>query len=181
MFCPNCSQEQISDDIKFCKSCGFPLADVSEALKNNGYVERNVVQSAKELKKDVTKGVVVITLSSLFFILSLIFGTPEPSYFVQFNLLIGVLCFIFGLILIGYSFFKKPVNKSEQENYQFDSRKQPQFVLENQKTEFLLNEKDFSEFVDVKAFDTSRLKVEQIVEQPPSVSEGTTKLLNKEE
>ncbi len=183
MYCPSCSQKQISDDIRFCSACGFPLADVAEALENKGYVERNVVQSTRELKKDVTKGVVVMTLSSFFFILSLILGTPEPSFFVQFNMLVGILFFIFGLILIGYSFFKKPNLRAKpetQENHPSILTGQNQVVLQGQKAGFLLNEKDFSEFADINVFNTNRLK-QEVNEQPPSVAEGTTKLLSREE
>jgi predicted amidophosphoribosyltransferase len=32
MFCPRCSQEQVSEETKFCSRCGFPLGLVSEIL-----------------------------------------------------------------------------------------------------------------------------------------------------
>lgn len=36
MHCPRCGQEQISEDIKFCSRCGFPLGLVSEILAHGG-------------------------------------------------------------------------------------------------------------------------------------------------
>ncbi|HEX8290719.1 MAG TPA: zinc ribbon domain-containing protein [Pyrinomonadaceae bacterium] len=36
MFCPQCGQRQISNEARFCASCGFPLEVVGEALANGG-------------------------------------------------------------------------------------------------------------------------------------------------
>lgn len=38
MFCPQCGQQQISDDIKFCSRCGMPLGVVSEVVSQGGYL-----------------------------------------------------------------------------------------------------------------------------------------------
>lgn len=38
MFCPQCGQQQISDDIKFCSRCGMPLGVVSEVISQGGYL-----------------------------------------------------------------------------------------------------------------------------------------------
>ena len=108
MFCPRCSQEQVSDKINFCPRCGFLLSDVAEALQNNGRVERNLIQSAKSIKKDASIGISLMFLSAAFILLSFIFGTPEPSYFVQFNLFVGILVFFSGIVFIGYKFWVKP-------------------------------------------------------------------------
>lgn len=36
MFCPQCGQRQISNEARFCPSCGFPLEVVGEVLTNGG-------------------------------------------------------------------------------------------------------------------------------------------------
>jgi hypothetical protein len=36
VFCPKCSQPQVSDEIRFCSRCGFPLNSVATLLKNEG-------------------------------------------------------------------------------------------------------------------------------------------------
>ncbi|MEJ7699628.1 MAG: hypothetical protein WKF71_08300 [Pyrinomonadaceae bacterium] len=38
MFCPRCSQEQVSSETKFCSRCGFPLGLVSEILAHGGFL-----------------------------------------------------------------------------------------------------------------------------------------------
>lgn len=36
MYCPKCSQEQISDNMRFCSRCGLALAGVTELVANDG-------------------------------------------------------------------------------------------------------------------------------------------------
>jgi len=36
MYCPKCSQQQASEELRFCSRCGFPLAGVSTLLANDG-------------------------------------------------------------------------------------------------------------------------------------------------
>ena len=38
MHCPRCGQQQISDQTKFCSRCGFQLGLVSELLANGGFL-----------------------------------------------------------------------------------------------------------------------------------------------
>src|SRR5690348_8255702 len=38
MHCPNCGQQQVSPDIKFCSRCGFPMGLVSELLAHGGFL-----------------------------------------------------------------------------------------------------------------------------------------------
>jgi hypothetical protein len=38
MHCPRCGQQQISDQTKFCSRCGFQLGLVSELLMNGGFL-----------------------------------------------------------------------------------------------------------------------------------------------
>lgn len=36
MYCPKCSQQQVSDEVRFCSRCGFLLSAVAEIVKNDG-------------------------------------------------------------------------------------------------------------------------------------------------
>ena len=36
MYCPQCSQQQVAEEMRFCSRCGFPLAIVSELVRNGG-------------------------------------------------------------------------------------------------------------------------------------------------
>jgi hypothetical protein len=38
MYCPKCNQQQVSDEMRFCSRCGFPLAGVALLLENDGII-----------------------------------------------------------------------------------------------------------------------------------------------
>lgn len=181
MFCPRCSQEQVSDEVRFCKGCGFALTDVAEALQHNGVVNRMVVPSTAQLKKDAVKGLAVMTLSGIFFLLSLIMGTPEPSYFVQFNMLVGILCYVFGLAWIAYTFRRKSKEAALDETSRHLNEAHRQ-GLDGPRAEpaLRLSEPDFSNVADASVPPANQLKTKELAEReprPPSVTERTTRLL----
>ena len=181
MFCPRCSQQQVSDEVRFCKGCGFALTDVAEALQNNGVVNRTVVPSTAQLKKDAAKGLAVMTLSGIFFLLSLIMGTPEPSYFVQFNMLVGVLCYVFGLVWIAYAFWRTSKETALAEKSRPLAEGQRESLDGARGDSALrLSEPDFSQAANATSFAANQLQTKELAEREPrspSVTERTTKLL----
>lgn len=182
MFCPRCGRSQAQGDLRFCNGCGFLLADVSEALSNDGRVERSVVPATRELKKGVSKALILMTLSAAFFLLSLILGTPEPSYFVQFNMAVGILCYVFGLVWVIQTFRKK---SKEDSNYTGEEERRtgdaPRTLEGNRRTSApRLNEPDLSGLVGADALSGAGLKTNELIERRPSVTDGTTKLLEKD-
>ncbi|MGI8732721.1 MAG: hypothetical protein ACR2LM_05400 [Pyrinomonadaceae bacterium] len=40
MYCPKCSQQQASEELRFCSRCGFPLAGVATLMANDGALPR---------------------------------------------------------------------------------------------------------------------------------------------
>ena len=48
MFCPRCSQEQISEETRFCSRCGFPLGLVSEILAYGGFLPQLAALAEKK-------------------------------------------------------------------------------------------------------------------------------------
>ena len=79
MFCPQCSNEIVSERARFCTRCSFPLANVKE------FVETEVAKSKAEeekkkyplRQKDISLGAGLMTLGLIISIL-LLFGMPEP-------------------------------------------------------------------------------------------------------
>src|SRR5688572_18344664 len=50
MHCPQCGQQQIVDEMRFCSGCGFPLSVVTEVLSHGGTLpDREVEASAPKL------------------------------------------------------------------------------------------------------------------------------------
>jgi hypothetical protein len=69
MHCPRCGQQQVSEEIKFCSRCGFPLGLVSEVLAHGGFLPQ--LADLHKSKSWLTKkhGVVFSVLWLLFFLL----------------------------------------------------------------------------------------------------------------
>ncbi|HEV7889097.1 MAG TPA: hypothetical protein VGP08_00590 [Pyrinomonadaceae bacterium] len=175
MFCPRCSREQASEEVRFCNGCGFPLADVAEALANGGRVERHAAEATREIKKGVAKALVVMALSAAFFLVSLILGTPEPSPFVQFNMLVGVLFYLFGLALVAHTFWKRrEVSRHERESQHEAVTQSLEGVGRTHARQ--LGEPDLSGLVDADSFSGGNAKTGEMAERP-SVTEGTTRSL----
>ena len=68
MHCPQCGQEQISPEMRFCKSCGFSLDGVKELLAGN--VSPTLGQNGRKLqsprRKGVRHGVILLFISLVF-------------------------------------------------------------------------------------------------------------------
>jgi hypothetical protein len=69
MHCPRCGQQQVSEEIKFCSRCGFPMGLVSEILAHGGFLPQ--LANLHKSKTFFTKktGVVFSLMWVLFFLL----------------------------------------------------------------------------------------------------------------
>ena len=76
MHCPRCGQQQVSDQIKFCSRCGFQLGLVAELLAHGGFLPQ-----LTELYKGKTgwftrkNGVIAAILWFIFFVMMM------PAFF----------------------------------------------------------------------------------------------------
>jgi hypothetical protein len=84
MHCPQCGQQQKPGEVRFCSVCGFPLGGVSELLTHGG-IPPNYVQAAEPQtsprRTGVKHGVMLIMLgiiTTIFFgVLNSYLFTPE--------------------------------------------------------------------------------------------------------
>ena len=85
MFCPQCGQQQVSSEVRFCSRCGFQLAVVTSLLSTGGlptsYAPEVGEQQPSPKRKGVMQGVAMLligmVLTPLFAILSEFTGLPE--------------------------------------------------------------------------------------------------------
>jgi hypothetical protein len=70
MYCPNCGQQQISNQIRFCSKCGMPLEAVSTVLTNGGVLPISntptSVKSTSPRKKGIKQGGILMLLGVFF-------------------------------------------------------------------------------------------------------------------
>lgn len=79
MFCPNCSQRQVSNDARFCPGCGFPLEGVGELLANGGRLhwrppQQPIAQELSPRQKGIRQGAMIMLFTLLAVPLLAIFG-----------------------------------------------------------------------------------------------------------
>ncbi len=46
MHCPQCGQQQVVDEMRFCSRCGFPLSVVTEVLSHGGTLPEREAEAA---------------------------------------------------------------------------------------------------------------------------------------
>ena len=111
MHCPGCGQQQISNETKFCSRCGLPLGVVAEVLVHGGYLPQ-LAEINKPAETIYTRknGVVFSIFWFIFFVpfLASIFGGVfNIEIMGELLALIGVfgglMIFIFSLV-----YLKKP-------------------------------------------------------------------------
>ena len=64
MYCPKCSQQQLSEDLRFCSRCGFPLAGVAMVLENDGLIPQLAAPEAPGRRGKMIKESWILTLAS---------------------------------------------------------------------------------------------------------------------
>lgn len=177
MFCPQCGQQQASDAARFCSRCGFQLGAVAGLLVTGG---RGAVEPAPAFEavpappSPKRKGVQLggkLMLSGAFLIpalaaLSEIIGLNDEVA------LLGVIIFMAGLFRLLYAllFEDGPYRRQLQRQPAY----QPQFAPPQPVSALPPSQSQPAQAYAPPRPDTSELAYR------PSVTEGTTKLLERE-
>ncbi len=93
MYCPRCSQQQVSEETKFCSRCGFPLGLVTEILAHGGFLPQ--LADLYKSKKLFTRrnGLIFSLFWFMIFMLLLILAgiSGAPNQFVGSVAIIGTM------------------------------------------------------------------------------------------
>lgn len=177
MYCPRCSHEQKSKELKFCSKCGLPLEFISEVVETGQ--EPNKKDKTIEKKEFFTRrrGILFSILWFLFWLI-LVFpiiaivldGEEAGEVFV----VLSSFSLIVGLVILVLAIFKKPkeVDKTEWEfNEQSKFETTPNAKALNSKEE---SASDYiSPNTKISSYETNDLV------EVGSITEETTKSLNK--
>lgn len=170
MYCPKCAQEQISNDAKFCTRCGLPLNGLAEWLAAGGNVsarhQEAQTPALSPRRKRIKQGAKLMFLSGVllpfFFALSIFLDGPAP-------LIIPLTLFILGASWALYSrLFTEELSPGQQNMPAALRAALDRAALPAAAPNPLA---DFSK-PQVKTGEMKR---------PPSVTEHTTHLLDKEQ
>lgn len=107
MYCPQCGQQQVQEERRFCSRCGFPLGGVLELLATGGLIQTSdasgIERARSPRREGVRQGTLMILLGIVLVPLVAIFSTfvlDHPELFVPPT---AIIFFLGGLIRIIYA------------------------------------------------------------------------------
>jgi len=108
MYCPQCGQQQVSGAVRFCSRCGFPLDGVIQLLANGGMVpvyrasDEPVVMSPR--RKGVKQGAILFLSGAVIVpLLGIIASFSSANFPSLLTALAAVICFIGGPFRMLYA------------------------------------------------------------------------------
>ena len=184
MYCPKCSQEQISDELRFCPRCGFQLDALKLMLAENqnglamSEAERKT-QLVSTRKRDVLIGasvMLVAAISIVLLMISSVAGTPWQAVIIPLLLVwIGIV----SVILLSGHAAREVTNLFSKDDFATSSQIVSKLIRRLNPTvshQALppVQSEPISEF-GAWGVITAELA------QPSSITEHTTNLLNKKD
>ena len=178
MYCPQCGQQQTSDTVRFCSRCGFLLEGVNVVLGSGGHIPPRYMQRPADAplsprSKGVRQGAMLM-LSTLLVVPLLAIITvnlfePIAPLFIP---LAAVLCFVGGLLRILYALLMEDANP-QYPNDAPANLGPPQIETPARNTAL----------PPASSHSTASWRRPQTAEiyTPPSITENTTRLLDKED
>jgi hypothetical protein len=108
MYCPQCGQQQVSDVTRYCSRCGFLLDGVATVLATGGAVPTQYVQPGYEQLSPRSKGIrqgALLMLSTLLVVPIVAILSVNLLYEVSHIIVpfAALLCFVGGLLRMLYA------------------------------------------------------------------------------
>ncbi len=190
MFCPQCSQQQISAEVRFCSRCGFPLDGVAQLLSNGGVlapqVEGGELGPPSPRLKGVRQGVMLWLLGILLLPLLIVMVEEFKIIPEGFALFTAVMCFVGGFVRMIYAMLLEdgPLRRKRLPA----SSARPSSARPNVVGRDVLDAGAArnmsalppSQAVPANLYQPPRADTSEILLRPPSVTENTTKLLDEQ-
>ena len=180
MFCPQCGQQQVAGVIRFCSRCGFPLDGVMQLLSNGGSLpvyrtpDEPVPVSAR--RKGLKQGGLLLLSGAVIVPILAIFANYGNSTFLEIlAALSAVICFIGGpLRMLFAAVFEEGAPKPVR-MYGPTPMHMPQQFVPHAPSPALPPPPARPQQTSWRRPNTAELVT------PPSVTENTTRLLEKED
>lgn len=180
MYCPHCGQQQVSDITRFCARCGFLLEGTAAVLASGGSVPTRYVQPGpKQISprgKGVRQGAMLMLSTILIVPIVTIISVSLSVYPEMIVPLTAIFLFIGGLLRILYALLMEDavpqMNSEQMAPYapptvpQFD-RSARNAALPPAAANPAMNWRPRPNTAEIY--------------QPPSITENTTRLLDKED
>jgi len=184
MYCPQCSQEQISDQVRFCPRCGFQLDALKMLLaENQNGLAMSEVESETQLvstrKRDILLGATVMLVAAISIVFLMISGVAVTPWQAVIIPLLLVWTAIVSVILLSGHATREVTNLFSKEASESPSQAASRLI-----TQFNPAVRHPTlppaQSASVSGFGSWRVNTAELA-QPPSVTERTTNSLNKKD
>ena len=170
MYCPNCGQQQVSDEMRFCSRCGLALSGLVEWLAGGSVPAKREEETQVEpspRRKRIRRAAKLMFISGvlfpIFLVISLLFGEGGP-------MIVPVLLFFVSLVMMVYArLFTEPASPMKTHDAQTSA-------LNSMSARGSLPP---ASNISAPGVGRQQVRTNELA-QPPSVTENTTKLLDNE-
>lgn len=105
MYCPNCGQQQVSEEMRFCSRCGLALSGLTEWLAGGLLVRRNEETPVPSRKrKHIRRAAKMMFFSGVLIpigiLISIGIDEPGPLFFPPLLLFIGLMWMLYARLFI---------------------------------------------------------------------------------
>jgi hypothetical protein len=122
MFCPRCGQQQATDSMRFCSRCGFSMEGVMHLLAHGGMLpqypaptgEKKISARRKGVKQGAALMLIGAILVPILFIMSSFAPGRIETLFEFFGSLAAVLCFVGGPLRMLFAALFEEAAKPQQ-------------------------------------------------------------------
>src|SRR5687767_6352312 len=174
MHCPQCGQEQVSPEMRFCKNCGFSLDGVRELLATPAISSAQEYDSVKPgqspRRKGVRHGVILLFISMVFMPLIDLIGKPQGEFLPMIFLMAGLMRILYAVI------FQEGASRKKKQNGSLPGVR----PIETDQLDQAARRSALppSHSVPISALSARRMDTAEMA-SPPSITERTTKLLDE--
>jgi len=180
MYCPRCGQQQATDSMRFCSRCGFPMEGAMHLLAHGGLIpqyQQNVESKGPSpRKRGVKQGALLMLIGAILVPILAVMAGFAPgrleNVFGFFCALAAIICFLGGpLRMLFAGIFEEG---APQPRYMTPVSYSPPMVAAQQARVSLPP-------AQVNQAPSWRQPHTAEILQPPSVTDNTTRLLDKKE
>ena len=181
MFCPKCGQRQVADDVRFCSSCGFALNVVSDVLTGGGRLpwrppDAATPQGLSPRQRGIRQGAMLMLSTVLVVPIVIFLGVATLHLPGQLIPLAAVITVFGGLLRILYAaLFEESFEPRSQATPPYAQPVPPHYLGQPPRVSSLPPPRN----EPVPTY-RPRYNTGELIERPPSITENTTRLLDKQ-
>ncbi len=188
MFCPQCGQQQVSDEVRFCSRCGFQLGVVSGLLPTGGALPQSFSTAAADVwkpsprRRGVQQGILMMFIGMVLTpVLAVILEPPHGNLYLAQTLvpLSAIIFFWGGILRMLYAgiFQEGPVRRKKHQAEQTYVAPSPLAAPGARGAASTLPP---AESIPARSFMPPARGGTSEIAPPPSVTESTTRLLDEQ-